>query len=77
MTILRLAHLDLEGLVMDGQVRSLRDQFVTHKWSELLYNGMVNSSYTVARVFFLTPETSISRQNENLWRRPASSRRSG
>ncbi|OAA65849.1 argininosuccinate synthase [Niveomyces insectorum RCEF 264] len=40
MTILRLAHLDLEGLVMDGKVRSLRDQFVTHNWSELLYNGM-------------------------------------
>ncbi|KAL1893955.1 argininosuccinate synthetase [Sporothrix stenoceras] len=40
MTILRLAHLDLEGLVLDGKVRSLRDQFVTHNWSELLYNGM-------------------------------------
>lgn len=40
MTILRWAHLDLEGLVMDAQVRSLRDQFVTHKWSEFLYNGM-------------------------------------
>lgn len=40
MTILRLAHLDLEGLVLDGKVRSLRDQFVTHNWSEQLYNGM-------------------------------------
>ncbi|OCK75604.1 argininosuccinate synthase [Lepidopterella palustris CBS 459.81] len=40
MTILRLAHLDIEGLVMDGRVRSLRDQFVTHSWSEILYNGM-------------------------------------
>lgn len=40
MTILRLAHLDLEGLVLDGQLRSLRDTFVTQKWSELLYNGM-------------------------------------
>jgi argininosuccinate synthase len=39
MTVLRLAHLDIEGLVLDSQVRSLRDQFVTHKWSELLYNG--------------------------------------
>src|SRR6266576_876081 len=36
---LRAAHLDLEGLVMDGKVRSLRDQFVTHSWSEFLYNG--------------------------------------
>ena len=25
---------------MDGQVRSIRDQFVTHTWSELLYRGM-------------------------------------
>lgn len=40
MTILRLAHLDLEGLVMDAQVRSIRDQFVTHFWSYQLYNGM-------------------------------------
>lgn len=43
MTILRLAHLDLEGLVMDGKVRSLRDQFVTHTWSEILYQGMYYS----------------------------------
>ena len=40
MTILRAAHLNLEGLVLDGQVRALRDQFVTHHWSTLLYNGM-------------------------------------
>ncbi|KAL5598490.1 uncharacterized protein BROUX77_006324 [Berkeleyomyces rouxiae] len=40
MTILRQAHLDIEGLVMDGKVRSLRDQFVTHAWSEILYNGL-------------------------------------
>jgi len=39
MTILRAAHLDLEGLVLDGAIRSLRDQFVTHNWSNLLYNG--------------------------------------
>ena len=35
MTILRLAHLDAEGLVMDGKVRALRDQFVTHTWSQV------------------------------------------
>ncbi|ELR02025.1 Adenylosuccinate synthetase [Pseudogymnoascus destructans] len=40
MTILRDAHLDIEGLVMDGKVRALRDQFVTHAWSEILYNGL-------------------------------------
>ncbi len=40
MTILHSAHLDAEGLVMDGRVRSLRDQFVTHTWSELVYSGL-------------------------------------
>ncbi|KAI0849175.1 argininosuccinate synthase [Daldinia vernicosa] len=40
LTIARLAHLDLEGLVLDGRVRELRDQFVTHSWSRLLYNGL-------------------------------------
>ena len=40
MTILRLAHVDLEGLALDGQVRALRDQFVSFNWSRLLYNGL-------------------------------------
>ncbi|KAI1385644.1 argininosuccinate synthase [Hypoxylon trugodes] len=40
LTIARLAHLDLEGLVMDSKVRELRDQFVTLSWSRQLYNGM-------------------------------------
>lgn len=40
LTMLRLAHLDLEGLVLDREVRLLRDQFVTITWSKLIYNGM-------------------------------------
>ncbi|KAI0124071.1 argininosuccinate synthase [Xylariales sp. AK1849] len=40
LTLARLAHLDLEGLVMDSRVRELRDQFVTLSWSRQLYNGM-------------------------------------
>ncbi|KAI1849508.1 hypothetical protein JX265_012759 [Neoarthrinium moseri] len=40
LTIARLAHLDLEGLVMDSKVRELRDQFITVSWSRQLYNGM-------------------------------------
>jgi argininosuccinate synthase len=40
LTIARLAHLDLEGLVMDSRVRELRDQFITLSWSRQLYNGM-------------------------------------
>ncbi|KAK9772153.1 putative argininosuccinate synthase [Seiridium cardinale] len=40
LTIARLAHIDLEGLVLDARVRELRDQFVTSSWSRLLYNGL-------------------------------------
>jgi len=38
-TILRVAHMDLEGLTLDRNVRSLRDQFVTVEFSRILYNG--------------------------------------
>jgi len=38
-TILRTAHIDLEGLVLDREVRSMRDQFITPQFSQLLYNG--------------------------------------
>lgn len=39
LTCLRAAHVDLEGLVMDREVRALRDQFVTFNYSKALYNG--------------------------------------
>lgn len=38
-TILRKAHMDLEGLVLDRNVRALRDGFVTTELSKILYNG--------------------------------------
>ncbi|KAI0351621.1 argininosuccinate synthetase [Trametes cingulata] len=38
-TILRAAHMDLEGLTLDRNVRALRDQFVTIELSRILYNG--------------------------------------
>ncbi|KAG7093500.1 argininosuccinate synthetase [Marasmius oreades] len=38
-TILRAAHVDLEGLTLDRNVRALRDQFVTVELSNILYNG--------------------------------------
>ena len=38
-TILRVAHLDIEGLTLDRNVRALRDQFVTIELSRILYNG--------------------------------------
>lgn len=40
LTILRSAHIDLEGLVLDREIRSLRDQFVTFNYSKILYNGL-------------------------------------
>lgn len=40
LTILRSAHIDLEGLVLDREIRALRDQFVTYNYSKLLYNGL-------------------------------------
>lgn len=38
-TILRVAHMDLEGLTLDRNVRALRDQFITIELSRILYNG--------------------------------------
>ncbi|KAF9519488.1 hypothetical protein BS47DRAFT_1388047 [Hydnum rufescens UP504] len=38
-TILRVAHMDIEGLTLDRNVRALRDQFVTVQLSRILYNG--------------------------------------
>ncbi|KAF4452794.1 argininosuccinate synthase [Fusarium austroafricanum] len=39
LTILRQAHIDLEGLVMDSKVRSIRDR-LSQDWSAAIYNGM-------------------------------------
>ncbi|CCM02589.1 uncharacterized protein FIBRA_04692 [Fibroporia radiculosa] len=38
-TILRVAHMDIEGLTLDRNVRALRDQFVTVELGRILYNG--------------------------------------
>ena len=39
LTCLHFAHLDLEGLCLDREVRALRDQFVTFNYGKVLYNG--------------------------------------
>ncbi|WFD25575.1 argininosuccinate synthase [Malassezia nana] len=49
-TILRAAHIDLEGLTLDREVRRIRDQIVTTKLSEILYYG-----------FFFSPESQFVR----------------
>jgi len=38
-TILRVAHMDIEGLTLDRNVRRMRDEFVTPQFSQVLYNG--------------------------------------
>ncbi|CAN6631808.1 argininosuccinate synthase [Trichomonascus vanleenenianus] len=43
LTILRSAHIDLEGLVLDREVRAIRDQFVTPTFARILYNGLYYS----------------------------------
>ncbi|KAI9829718.1 MAG: argininosuccinate synthetase [Phylliscum demangeonii] len=40
LSCLRAAHMDLEGLVLDREVRALRDQFITVHYSKILYNGL-------------------------------------
>lgn len=40
LTMLRAAHIDLEGLVLDREVRRIRDMFVTPTFSQILYNGL-------------------------------------
>ncbi|EGV61252.1 argininosuccinate synthetase [Yamadazyma tenuis] len=40
LTLLRTAHIDIEGLTLDREVRALRDQFVTISYAKILYNGM-------------------------------------
>jgi argininosuccinate synthase len=60
LTIARLAHIDLEGLVLDGKVRELRDQFVTVSWSRQLYNGMY---FTPEREFV---EASIEQSQQHV-----------
>jgi argininosuccinate synthase len=38
-TILRTAHMDLEGMTLDRNVRAMRDAFITTNLSQILYNG--------------------------------------
>ena len=40
LTMLRAAHVDLEGLTLDREVRALRDALVTVPYSRVLYNGL-------------------------------------
>lgn len=41
LSILRQAHLDLEGLVMDSKVRVIRDR-LSQDWSAAIYNGKLS-----------------------------------
>jgi len=45
LTCLRSAHIDLEGLVLDREVRALRDQFLTFNYAKILYSKFLIISY--------------------------------
>ncbi|RKF55138.1 Argininosuccinate synthase [Erysiphe neolycopersici] len=60
-TCLRLAHIDLEGLVLDREVRALRDQFVTFNYAKILYNGL----YFSPEREFLEASIASSQKNVN------------
>ena len=38
-TLLRFAHIDLEGPTLDREIRALRDSFVTANYAKIMYNG--------------------------------------
>jgi len=61
LTMLRAAHVDLEGLVLDREVRSLRDQFITVNYSKVLYNGVFFSP----EMEFLSECITASQKNVN------------
>ncbi|KAJ1978876.1 argininosuccinate synthetase [Dimargaris cristalligena] len=60
-TILRVAHMDLEGLVLDREVRLYRDEHVTPAFSRLLYNGL----YFSPEGAFITSTIAASQKNVN------------
>jgi argininosuccinate synthase len=61
LTLLRSAHIDLEGLVLDREIRGLRDQFVTFNYAKLLYNGL----YFSPEREFLEGSIAASQKNVN------------
>ena len=61
LTCLRSAHIDLEGLVLDREVRALRDQFVTFNYAKILYNGL----YFSPEREFLEDSIKSSQKNVN------------
>ncbi|GAB5593859.1 argininosuccinate synthetase [Umbelopsis nana] len=60
-TILRTAHIDLEGLTLDGQLRALRDQNITFPFGRILYNGQ----YFSPEREFLTHSLAFTQRNVN------------
>ena len=41
MTVLRLAHVDIEGMTLDSKVKQIM-AYIGNEWSQCLYNGMMN-----------------------------------
>jgi len=64
LTCLRSANIDLEGLVLDREVRALRDQFVTFNYSKILCNGLFRPNVSFSRAL-LPPGTRLSMAKSN------------
>ncbi|RUS14964.1 argininosuccinate synthase [Endogone sp. FLAS-F59071] len=58
-TILRTAHIDLEGLTLDGQLRHLRDVNISVPFGRILYNGQ----YFTPEREFLTHSLAFSQRH--------------
>lgn len=61
LSMLRTAHIDLEGLVLDREVRAIRDQFITINYGRILYYGL----YFSPEREFLYPSLIQSQHNVN------------
>lgn len=61
LTMLRAAHVDIEGLTLDREVRALRDNFITVNYSKVLYNGVFFSP----EMEFLSACITASQKNVN------------
>jgi argininosuccinate synthase len=41
MTVLRLAHIDIEGMTLDSKVKQIT-AWIGNQWSQCLYNGIIS-----------------------------------
>lgn len=52
LTVLRLAHIDIEGMTVDSKVRQIM-AWIGNQWSQCLYNGLFFPLFYSVKVFEL------------------------